>query len=62
LIPAGYSPLADNGSAERLIADLEELRTEISDRVDEMPSHGRLIARYSQMQRPWQLQPAETQL
>jgi len=62
LIPTAYNPLADNGSTERLIADLEEVRDEISDRVDEMPSHSRFVERYSRMQQPWKLQPAETQL
>jgi tryptophan halogenase len=62
LIPSGYSPFADIGSADRLINDLEELRSEISDRVDEMPSHRRFVERYCKMQQPWKLEPAETQL
>lgn len=62
LIPSGYSPLADIGPIDRLIDDLEDLRTEISDRVDEMPSHSRFVERYCQMQQPWKLEPAETQL
>jgi tryptophan halogenase len=62
LIPSGYSPLADIGPIDRLIEDLEDLRSEISDRVDEMPSHSRFVERYCQMQQPWKLEPAETQL
>jgi tryptophan halogenase len=62
LIPSGYSPLADIGPADRVINDLDDLRTEISDRVDEMPSHSRFVERYCHMQQPWKLEPAETQL
>lgn len=46
LMPANHSPLADNGSLDRLLGELDELRSEISDRVDEMPSHRRFIERY----------------
>ena len=62
LDPMGYSPLADIGGSDQLFHDLEALRAEISDRVDEMPSHRRFIKRYRQKQQPWKLEPAETQL
>ena len=62
LIPAGYSPLADSEPTDRLIKDLEHLRSEINDRVDEMPSHSRVVARYCQIQQQGKLEPAETQL
>ena len=62
LIPSGYSPLADIGPTDRVINDLDDLRTEISDRVDEMPSHSRFVERYCHTRQPWKLEPAETQL
>jgi tryptophan 7-halogenase len=62
LIPAGYSPLADNGAIERLVDDLEDLRTEISDRVDEMPKHDRFVARYCEAPEQHQLVTAEARL
>ena len=46
LIPENYSPLADGMPEERLIAHLEEFRTDIQDRVDEMLPHDRFIDRY----------------
>jgi tryptophan halogenase len=62
LIPGGYSPLADNGATERLLDDLEDLRTEISDRVDEMPKHDRFVARYCEAPEQRQLVTAEARL
>jgi tryptophan halogenase len=46
LIPENYSPLADTAPDERLIAQLEEFRIELSDRVEEMLPHDRFIERY----------------
>ena len=46
LIPQTYSPMADINPQERLIAELEDLRTEIRDRVEEMLPHDRFIDRY----------------
>jgi tryptophan halogenase len=46
LIPDNYSPLADTISDEKLISQLDDLRTEIQDRVDEMLPHDRFIERY----------------
>jgi tryptophan halogenase len=62
LIPSGYSPLADVGGLDRLTEHLEEIRTEISDRVDEMPSHARFVDRYCRMEEAPKLVPAEVQL
>ena len=47
LAPSHYHPLAGNAPIEQLIADLDSIRTEIQDRVDEMPRHASLIARYA---------------
>jgi tryptophan halogenase len=46
LIPESYSPLADAMPAERLTSYLDELRTDIQDRVEEMLPHDRFIDRY----------------
>jgi tryptophan halogenase len=46
LMPESYNPVADNGQPERLLDYFADLRTEISDRVDEMPSHERFVERY----------------
>lgn len=62
LVPESHSPLADNGSLDRLIDDLDELRCEISDRVDEMPSHDRFVARYCEANPPAELVTAEARL
>jgi tryptophan halogenase len=47
LKPRHYSPLADTVPLERMLANLEELRTEIRDQVEEMPKHATVIARYA---------------
>ena len=46
LIPESYNALADTIPEEKLISHLDELRTEIRDRVDEMRSHDSFIDRY----------------
>ena len=46
LVPENYSPVADAMPEERLISQLDELRTEIRDRVNEMRPHDRFIDRY----------------
>ena len=47
LVPEHYNPLVDAMPAERLLAELDELHADIRDRVDEMPKHGSLVARYA---------------
>ena len=51
LVPESYSPLADAMPEEKLIAHLDECRTEIRDRVDEMRRHDRFIDRYCAAER-----------
>jgi tryptophan halogenase len=46
LIPESYNPIADAMPAEKLICHLDEFRTEIRDRVDEMRRHDRFIDPY----------------
>jgi tryptophan halogenase len=48
--PEHYNPLADAMPLERMLTDLDELRTEIRDRVDEMPKHASFIAKYANAQ------------
>jgi tryptophan halogenase len=50
LTPEHYHPLADAVPLERLVAELDELRTDIADRVDEMPKHATFLARYADAQ------------
>jgi tryptophan halogenase len=45
--PEDYNPLADAPPLEGLVNSLEELRTDIRDRVDEMPKHASFVARYA---------------
>jgi tryptophan halogenase len=47
LTPEHYHPLADGVPTDRLVGELEELREDIRDRVDEMPRHATFIARYA---------------
>jgi tryptophan halogenase len=47
LRPEHYNPLADSMPIERLLAELDELHSDIADRVDEMPKHASLVARYA---------------
>jgi hypothetical protein len=46
LIPESYSPLADTMPGEKLVFHLDEFRTEIQDRVEEMRRHDRFVERY----------------
>ena len=46
LMPNHYHPAVDLQTKERLIAELEELRADIRDRVEEMPKHERFVDRY----------------
>jgi tryptophan halogenase len=46
LIPESYSPLADTMPDEKLVFHLDEFRTEIQDRVEEMRRHDRFVERY----------------
>jgi tryptophan halogenase len=50
LTPMHYNPLADAIPVDRLLDQLGELRTDIRDRVDEMPKHASLLARYANAQ------------
>ena len=45
--PEHHSPLADSIPLDSLLRDLGELRTEIRDRVEEMPKHASFVARYA---------------
>ena len=47
LRPSHYSPLADAIPLDALLQSLGELRTEIHDRVEEMPKHASFVARYA---------------
>ena len=47
LTPERYHPLADNLPLDRLTRQLDELRSEIADRVEEMPKHASFIERYA---------------
>jgi tryptophan halogenase len=62
LVPDQYHPAADGEPEGRLISELEELRTEIRDQVDEMPSHERFVARYCEANVPFELVRAEARL
>jgi tryptophan halogenase len=52
LIPENYSPLADTIPEKKLLSQLDEFRTEIRDRVEEMRRHDRFIARYCSERSP----------
>jgi tryptophan halogenase len=47
LTPEHYHPLAEGTPTERLLDELDALRSEIQDRVDEMPKHATFIGRYA---------------
>ena len=47
LMPRHYNPLADARPLEQLVESLEQLHADIRDRVDEMPKHASLLARYA---------------
>ena len=62
LVPDHYHPAADTEPQERLISALEELRTDIGDRVEEMPGHERFVSRYCEAPSPAELPTAEVRL
>jgi tryptophan halogenase len=47
LTPAHYNPMADGIPRDRLLGELDELHSDIRDRVDEMPKHATFLARYA---------------
>jgi tryptophan halogenase len=47
LTPEHYSPNADVTPLNRMLKDLDELREDIRDRVDEMPKHSSFVERYA---------------
>ena len=47
LTPRHYNPIADGMPLERLLGELEELHSDIRDRVEEMPKHSSFSARYA---------------
>jgi tryptophan halogenase len=62
--PEHHHPRANAAPLDRLVAELDKLRTEIADRVDEMPKHATLLARYADAQHanPAALHKAEARL
>jgi tryptophan halogenase len=64
LTPEHHQPLADAIPLERLIAELDELRIDIADRVGEMPKHATFLARYADAEttNPSALHNAEARL
>jgi tryptophan halogenase len=52
LRPERYHPLADVEPIDRLVAELDTLRADINDRIDEMPRHASFIARYANANEP----------
>ena len=47
LTPEHFNPLAEETPLNRMLRDLDELREDIRDRVDELPKHASLVARYA---------------
>jgi tryptophan halogenase len=52
LTPEHYHPFAEAQPLERMLRDLEELRLDIQERVEEMPKHASFVARYANAQPP----------
>ena len=52
LQPERYHYLADVEPIDRLVGELEAVRSDISDRIDEMPKHASFIARYANANEP----------
>jgi len=52
LIPENYSPFADTMPEDKLIAQFDEFRTEIQERVEEMRRHDRFIDLYCSAEPP----------
>ena len=50
MTPEHYHPLAEAQPLERMLGELEELRIDIQERVEEMPKHASFIARYANAQ------------
>jgi tryptophan halogenase len=50
LQPERHHPLASVQPLERMLTDLDDLRIEIAERVDEMPKHASFLARYANAQ------------
>ena len=46
LIPENYSPLADSAPDEKLIAQMDQFRSDIRDKAEEMLPHDRFVDRY----------------
>ena len=52
LQPERYHPLAETEDMDLLVTDLEALRIDIVDRIDEMPKHDSFITRYADANKP----------
>jgi tryptophan 7-halogenase len=52
LTPEHYNPLADALPLERLVTELDQLHTDIRERVEEMPKHASVVARYAGAEAP----------
>jgi tryptophan halogenase len=52
LQPERYHPLADVEPLDRLVTELQSLRTDIADRIDELPKHASFISRYANANEP----------
>ena len=52
LQPERYHPLANVEPMDRLVIELQALRSDIADRIDEMPKHASFIARYANANEP----------
>lgn len=52
LVPESYTPGADTMPEEKLISFLDELRTEIRDKIEAMPRHDRFIDGYCAAESP----------
>ena len=50
LTPEHFNPLAEATPLNRMLRELDELREDIRDRVDELPRHSSLVARYANAQ------------
>ena len=50
LTPQHFSPLAEAIPVNRLLKELDDLREDIRDRIDELPKHSSFIARYANAQ------------
>ena len=55
LQPENYHPLAGLQPLETLVFELDLLRGDISDRIDEMPKHANFLGRYANAQEPTEM-------